>query len=90
MLINTESTGRYRQRRPPVRAISGPAAALHAVVETRGRDAAEAAAQAVPDAATQQLQAHMQQLVYQLADAFAAPAAAVQAADAGQQVMPAC
>ena len=89
-LINTARLPRCRQQRLPVAASAPTAAALRAVVETRGMDMAGAGRQALPDAATQQLQAHVQQLVYQLADASAAPAAAAQAADAGQQVMPVC
>jgi len=70
-----------------VAASTQTAAALHAVMEARGMELAGAGQQALPDAATQQLHAHMQQLVYQLADASAAPGAVAQAANAGQQVM---
>ena len=81
MLIDTARMTRCRRRSPPVAATSLTAAAQHAVME--------APSMGLADAATQQLQAHVQQLLYQLADASAAPAAAVQAADAGQQVLPA-
>ncbi len=90
MLIDTERLSRCRRRRAPVAAFAQTAAALDAVLEARAMGLAEAGAQALPDAATHQLQAHVQQLVYQLADASAAPAAVAQAADAGQQVMRGC
>ena len=62
---------------------------MHAAMELPFREPAAAAQQAVLGVAPHELQAHAQRLLYELADALAAPAAAGQAADAGQLVTPA-
>ena len=62
--------------------------AIRAASMLPGMECADAAQQAVIAVRAQQLHPHMEQLLYQLANAAAAPAA-LQAADAGQQVRPA-